>query len=308
VRRLLTSSFRQDRAPDDADLLLEYCSVKLTIIAWERTLDVLAAVARHVAEFRENLVLCQQQLRHLHDHFSGQHSILSSSSDQDRVAPGVIKLLPGQAANLPLAARAIMDALPRETILEFEAQFQTEVLGPSGGLMGLVTDYGTHLQTLQQSLESRALAIAWEQIAHVDAAQLYLEQTGSAEQAKTALAELWLAAAPRLQVGDAWQHVIVAVPDTYPGDVIRNLTAEIFPDAPVSVVKSDGDVVICLEVANLPCPRVADALIGDLVPPPEIVSRLLTRRDVAWTPLLEREGTAVAGPVLDLLANSPSAR
>jgi serine/threonine protein kinase len=285
VRRLIASSLGQDTAQGPLQMLFEYCWVRLTALAWERTLDVLGAVSRHLADFRENLVLCQQQLRHISEHFVRMQQVLTPEQSQESPAPGIVELLPGQAANLPLAAAGLMERLPREAIEDFERHFQAEVLGPRGGLMALATDHGTLIEHIKRSLEARTVSAAHEQVARVDAAQLFLEQCGSPEVVKEKLGDLLKHASSALDVSQAWRHVLLAVPDSLPGDLLRDLVVGLHPECAITSVESDGDVIICLEAANLHCGHTANSLLGDRTPPREILDRLQTRTDVDWTPI-----------------------
>jgi uncharacterized coiled-coil protein SlyX len=297
VQRWIATALGRDKSEGLTAMFLEYAQLKLTVIASERTLEVIGELSRRVAEFRDNLVLCQQRLRHLFDYFDTQHETLQPEAKAETNVPGVLELLPGQSIDRQRSAHGLLAAIPTERIEEFKERFQQEVLGVCGGLFGLATDNGPRFEAIKDALESRALDLAAEQIAHVDAAHLFLEKYSGPGAGKDALAQLWRAAAPRLEIQNAWRQVLIAVPDSYHGDMIRDMVTSLFPDTPIHVAHTSGDVVLCMEVANLSWANVAMELSGDRVSPPEILKRLMTRTDVNWTPLLMRADTQHAEPV-----------
>ena len=78
---------------------------------------------------------------------------------------------------------------------------------------------------------------------------------------------------------------LVILPPGPAGDALKELVGRAIPEAPATVLRGEGDVLICGEAAGLSVPRMAGALIGQEAGYREIAKQVLTRTDVHWTPL-----------------------
>src|SRR5262249_24957120 len=116
-----------------------------------------------------------------------------------------------------------------------------------------------------------------------DAAALFLERHGSADQARQAVLGCAREAEPRLSQAQTWQHRVLALPGGTSGKVVRDLATEALTDAPLTVVEGYEAVVVLHEAAGLPIAAVAAAISGDDPSCAELAARVLTRADVAWS-------------------------
>jgi len=158
---------------------------------------------------------------------------------------------------------------------------EAEVLKEYGGLWGLLWGTGEVAQRVKEELRQRALAAILAATKDFDASKLLLESRG-ADRAQQELVEHTAAVAPNLDVPEGWQHRVVALPDSQAGATVRDMLGSALADVPSTVIHSDGDIMICHEVANLSVSQMARLLIGEESAYAEAAPKVMTRVDVAW--------------------------
>lgn len=92
----------------------------------------------------------------------------------------------------------------------------------------------------------------------------------------------------------------IAPPRSETGVVLKERLAR---DATV-VASESTDLILCSEGWNLPLPHLACELIDSRRDYVDFASRVLTRSDIEWTPLLTQQAQAIA---VDASARHPSA-
>lgn len=267
--------------PDPA--ALEYCGLRLEEVVREAALVVLGQAQKDLSQFAENLMFCRRELARLGALL--QRAPAEGVPDQSAPLLGTQELVPGPTCDLPAAAATLLEGLSAEHSQGFDEQFQAEVLDPAGGLWALVTRSAELIPVLREELWARARSAMLIALADVDAAGLFLNAHPVEQQAGQALRSQVRAARPVLAEAAEQQQLVLAVPDSPAGAEVRQLLAESFPDEPLSVVDSDGDVVVCYEAARLSLSRVAAALFGNPAAHAELARRVLTRLDVPWESL-----------------------
>src|SRR5262249_22105355 len=87
-------------------------------------------------------------------------------------------------------------------------------------------------------------------------------------------------AQPKLDVPNGCQHLVLALPSSPEGTILRQLLGPALEEVPNTFLASEGDIVLCHEVAHLPLQQVAEILLGDDAPLADAAGRVLTRNDI----------------------------
>jgi hypothetical protein len=91
--------------------------------------------------------------------------------------------------------------------------------------------------------------------------------------------------APNRDLPKGWQHLVVALPNSPAGTTVRQLLEPALAEAPNTVLESEGEIVLCYEVANLPLQQTAELFIGPEQSLADAARQMLTRNDIAWSTL-----------------------
>ena len=81
------------------------------------------------------------------------------------------------------------------------------------------------------------------------------------------------------------RYLLLGTPDSSAGAELANTLSELIVDQPTSRVLCEDAIVLCQEATYLPLHVVANSLIGNERRYAETAQQVLTRVDVAWTPL-----------------------
>ncbi len=254
-----------------------------------------------------------QQLSSLH----GAAGSARRHTGTQEVLPNTTVLLPGHATDLTGASEALFKGLTPEMISKFKETIWTKVVQPHGGLWQLLTNKQYQAAALQEELCRRAWPTAVEALRGVDAATLFLESTGahagparasgqvggtpeaeaglpagahagvrdsgSSLEAARALRPHVQAAAPRLRVSESWVRLVAALPASPGGDMVKKLLSAAQSDLPMTLLESDGDVLLVQEAANLPLRAVVESVTRGEPAYLETARRVVTRIDVPWS-------------------------
>jgi serine/threonine protein kinase len=271
--------------------LLEYSRLRHEETVLDATLTLVQAAGREVARFRHDLMLARQRLAPCHAILGMTGATATSNSDQTPI-PSLTQLLPGPSHTLAEAEAALLTGLGPEYVGQFEKEFQEQVLERHGGLWALVSSdlaapRGTLslAETIMAELQVKARRAIQSKLEHIDAATLFLEVHHESRQAQHALQALVQAALPPIPIPGGRNRVIVAVPPSPAGGTLRELAERALACAPLTLVDSTGDVLVCHEIADLRLVEMAPALVGDAAACAELARRVLTRTDVAWSEL-----------------------
>jgi len=180
----------------------------------------------------------------------------------------------------------------------FEKAFQAEVLKPQGGLWALASGSGELAQRVKDEIQRRALAALLDATGDLDAAKLFLESRRDPKEALRDLLAYIVSVSPNLEVAKSWQHLVLALPSNPAGAILRRLLDSALADVSNTILDSEGDIVLCHEVAHLPLGQLAQILIGQEAPFADTACHVLTRNDIAWSPLpLGSAASATQGTV-----------
>jgi hypothetical protein len=288
----------QSRSPTSR-AFVEYCWLRFEEAVLDCVLTVLGAVHHAVSRFAQDLMLCRQKVKQLVEMF-GLGSIEISPGAPLTPQSNATELLPGRCTTVAEAATALVRSLPSERLRMLDEDVQLQILGPHGGLWGLVAPTGDatlHVASLMESdlvgvlkveLQARARSIVLGVLRELDAARLFLENSPEPEEMQRILASWLKTAQPRVSVPGSRSHLILALPNSAAGQRFRSLVTQQLPNVSLSVLTSEGDVLVGYQEVNLPVPLVAEALIANTPGCAATARQVLTRTDVTWTPLGEQ--------------------
>jgi serine/threonine protein kinase len=271
--------------------LLEYSRLRHEENILDTTLTLVQAAGREVARFRHDLMLARQRLAPCRTLLDTAGATTTSASDQTPI-PSLTQLLPGPSHTLAEAEAAVLTGLGPEFVDAFEREFQDQVLERHGGLWALVSSdlsapRGTQslAESIMTELQLRARRAIHGKLASVDAATLFLEVHKEPRQAQHALQALVQSALPPVPTPGGRNRVIVALPASPAGGTLRELAQNALAGAPLTLVDSKGDVLVCHEIADLRLDEMTPALIGDTAACADLARRVMTRTDIAWSEL-----------------------
>jgi hypothetical protein len=284
---------------------VDFCWLRLTEIIYESADRLLSVVNQELSPLAQELVLSQRKLNHL----ATQFEPAPEPDDDGTPPPNLTELFPAASATLKEAGEAVLARLSPAQLRQFEESFQAEVLEPRGGLWAALgapidqeslkerrataslafwallassTEAG---QSLKEKMLDRAQQFLLSSLEDVDAAKLFVESFTEPDQLTSAVAAHVKAAQPRLQVAGGWRHLLLLTPSSLAITALREQVEHTVGDLPVTVLRTEDDVRLCMEAAGQSLPAVAAALSGGAAIPDELVERMLARNDVAWSPL-----------------------
>jgi serine/threonine protein kinase len=296
VRRLCYSIF----LPDSEESLAHYCWQRHEEIALEGALAVLEMAYTQLAPLQDLKTYRERVARFIDLFYDGP-------AERDLPPAGILPLLPFGADTLASAAEALVEQLPAETMREIEDQFQDEVLNPRGGLLGVVGNPVDRLHSatapssttvrfwdtnvagrqlaneLREQLYSRARAVVVSALAGMDAAGLFFERHGNAEQARQTIRDVAAVSRVQFSQANAAQYALLALPSSQSGRDLRDLASEALEALPLTVVEGYEGVILIQETAGLNVPAVITALCSDDPQCAELATLMRTRIDVVWS-------------------------
>jgi serine/threonine protein kinase len=286
--------------------LLEYCWARLGEVVLESAQTLLGAAYQCVNLFTEDLVLCRQRLAQFSALFPS-HSATATPTDRGQIAAAsLVELLPGRVDSLATAAERIVQYLPRNLFRNFAEHFQAEMLEQQPGFESIVAGSGPPespgpqrvpslafwdtvsrnsdlAASLKERLQARVRPLILEALKDTNVADLFLESQPDGEQREQALATLLEQAQPRPRVPGGWQHLVLALPEGSAAGSLRDAITRQVSDVPSTVLRSDDEIVVLVEAAQLPLQQLADMLIGNERERMEMAHKVMTRVDVPWS-------------------------
>jgi serine/threonine protein kinase len=277
-------------APNTEDDLMEYCRLWLQQAARTAALVLLGVVQKQLDSFLQDVGVCRMRLKNFTDQFRPALAAeLATNAPTAPLSPPVVgcPAPPGSEAGEP-------EQLTPEQVFRFDRSFQVDVLERQGGMWGVfcpekdpsqrgVNPHRPTPETLAEDLLIRARCAIQGTVKDMNAAQLFLRNNGGPEKALAVLLAHAEAARPRLRARGCWEHLVIARPEGPAGDTLSGMIAQALPDVPATVVLTEEQIILCYEVARCPLRETARALVGPADLPLELVRRVLTRLDVAWT-------------------------
>jgi len=265
--------------------LVAYCWLRLHESIFENILQVFESVEEHVAAFKLELQTRSEALRHFAATLVPSSTPARAASDSPQALLRLTELLPGQCVTLEEAARTMLQRFEPKLGKPFEQAVQTEVLTPQGGLWNLSSGKRELEQTIKRELQRRARAALLDATRDLDAAKLLLESRRETDHALRDLLAYVASVAPDRNLPKGWEHLVVALPSGPAGTTIRQLLEPALAEAPNTFLDSEGEIVLCQEVANLPLQQTAEVFIGPEGTFTDAARQILTRNDIAWSTL-----------------------
>jgi hypothetical protein len=305
--RWLGNLCRQGNAGTTERRFVEYCWLRLGEVALENAAAVFRSVHAEVSQFSQDLVLCRQKVSQFGAQFKPPAALGPTGASDETPVPKLTEVLPNRSTNLTQAATGVFGSQWSELARRLDETLQQEVLNPQGGLWGLLL--GDRAHALGTSCRSQVSLVFWQldstgcdaptyvqkelrgragdmihaALKDLDAAQLFLEMQGGPDHARQALSATVQAAFPRLASAGSRPLLVLAVPPGPAGTTLRDLVAEDVPNVPLTVVESEGDVLMCSEAAYVSLRQTAAALVGKEAAHAEMAGRVMTRVDVDWS-------------------------
>ncbi len=300
-------SVRRQRSEGKANTkAMEYCWVRIGEIALENTRAVLGSVYHQLADFTKDLVHCRQKLNQFLSLFDpgGNGKKPRSAAATNR---NLIELLPSRAKDIPEAAENIVKGLPPDIAQQFEASFQAEVLDQHDGLWGmlaggqepahrgrerragasiafwdLVSKDANLARTYKEKLLARARPLVLSALQEVDPATLFCGSHQATSLLEDAVYRCVRLAQPKPAVSGGWKHSLLGLPDNPAGEKLHEMVTACQPDVATTTIKSEDDLIICLEAAHCPLDEMKATLVGPEPHYATLAARVLTRIDISW--------------------------
>ena len=214
-------------------------------------------------------------------------------SAEHEVSEPIAGAPPRRAGDAP----ATPPAVNTEFLQAFELRFQQEVLGPQGGLLGLVGANNEQWKQLRTQLQLHARETVLLSMKDMNAARLLLERHPEPEHLARSLCAAAEKAAPPLPLAGVSKRLIVVVPKEQGGAAVAEAARRSIPNLTLTVSDSDSDIIFCHEAELISLTKAAAALIESRPDYAAAARRVLTRLDIPWTSLpLGKERPRAAEP------------
>jgi eukaryotic-like serine/threonine-protein kinase len=274
------------------EILLSYALDRLRLAFVQEMSGIYAVVDKHLADFLQALTMGRQGLRLLAEGFST--SLPPAQQPPPPQPAGWLELQPVGAKTLADGAREILNRFDLEKIRELDLNFQQLYLMPRGGLWKTITAKDQLGGWLRDRLRDYLRKAALDSLKNTDLPDLLLRTYPDCDEVKQALTDVVTAPSTPLPIEDGWRHFIVTLQPGEAGDMLSELLHHVVPNVTRTIVRSEGNIVICQEIAHLSAAEIAASLVGEDEGIREIGQRLLTRIDVNWLPLEEVESPCPA--------------
>ncbi|MDX1946128.1 MAG: tubulin-like doman-containing protein [Pirellulaceae bacterium] len=264
------------RSPTEMQaMFVRCCQLRLAEFCAQTAGSLAHAAQSHIVATHDQLVDLARDLHHLAVRMAA-HEI-----DDEESAPGDHQAALRRSVDAEL--RRSEDRLAQE----LDQQLSATTLAKAGGLKAAILAGGANREALVAELRQAARQAVLKQVGQIDVAGAMLSPPGGQHPLRECLA----GALPWLQNCGGRRRLLCVVPE----GVAENLTsgalaAEFGPNAfrqlPAVLPDATGDVVLLFEVGDLSLHHAAATLIGERADLADLATRLFTRSDVSWTPLL----------------------
>jgi hypothetical protein len=258
-------------------MFFQDCKLRLFELGAQIASNIAHSLQSHAVGAHDSLVDLARELHHLAVQLATDELIEDEQADQagDNLAP--LRLMVGE--QLRGADESLAAAL--------DQQLSANVLTGAGGLRATITAGGQQREALVAHLHSAARQAVLGRLAAIDIAGSALAGPSEEHPIRRCLA----GAKPWLQACGGKRRLYCIVPAEAIGSVTpESLAAQIGPEEfsqPATVVPdASGDVVLLFEMGEMSVKHAAASLIDHRADLAELASRLFTRSDVTWTPLL----------------------
>jgi len=182
-------------------------------------------------------------------------------------------------------AEALHRRIPK-LAAELDEQLSGEFFAKHGGLRGVLENEVDLRGPFSAILRGSARTAVFRALNQMNVAELLLSSgTWSPQSSRAVRALLEAATPPLLQSGGA-KRLLLVCPEGSDDASLQEAFVHHVEETPSVVHDSDGDMVLCYEAEQLPLATVAASLICNRSDYAQAATRLHTRIDVQWTPLL----------------------
>lgn len=264
-------------AADLQALFFQHCRIRTLEFAAQTAATVTHALQSHTVMAFDALVDLGRELHHLAVQLATDELLdeetAASSEDQ----------LSTLKARLTSELHKADDHLAEKV----DERLSREYLTPSGGLRKCILAGGPAREALVSALQSIARTLVLAQLAEINVAATMLNASSGDHPLRDCLAT----AEPWLQQCGGNRRLLCIVPTAMaetltPGALAVQIGPGQFRQLPAVIPDAGSDVVLLYEIGDIPLEQAASAIIHQRPEMIELASRLHTRCDVSWTPLL----------------------
>jgi len=269
------------RIPDLDTQWLKYFQLRLDQAVLHRTCKLLKSIQTRVQVIDDQLRALGGELNLLAEEFSDP-----SEDDLIHAASGASS---DTLSDLYLSVADALHGRIPELAAELDDQLQTEFFAKQGGLRGVLGKKTSLRGPFADALRGAARTAVFRALNQMNIAELLLASDKGASESNQPLRALLEAAMPPLLQAGGSQRLLLVCPEGSDDAALQEAFRRHLEEKPSVVHDSDGDLVLCYEAEQLPLATVAARLIQNRPDYAQAASRLHTRIDVKWTPLLPIE-------------------
>ena len=264
-------------AADIQAMFFQHCRIRTLEIAAQIAATVAHALQSHTVMAFDALVDLGRELHHLAVQLATDELLdeETSASSEDQLSA--------------LKARLTSELHKADDYLaeKLDERLSKEYLIPLGGLRKCILAGGSAREALVGELQSAARTLVLAQLAEINVAATMLNAAGSDHPLRDCLAT----AEPWLQQCGGKRRLFCVVPTAMaetltPGALAVQIGPGHFRQLPAVIPDTGSDVVLLYEIGDIPLEQAASAIIRQRPEMIELASRLHTRCDVSWSPLL----------------------
>jgi serine/threonine protein kinase len=258
-------------------MFFQDCKLRLFELGAQIAANIAHSLQSHAVLAHDSLVELARELHHLAVQLATDELIEEEEGppEGDNLAP--LRLMVGE--QLRQADESIAAAL--------DQQLSANVLIPSGGLRPAITAGGQQREALVNQLHAAARQAVLGRLAAIDIAGSALAGQSDEHPIRRCLA----GAKPWLQPCGGKRRLYCIVPaeaaqSLTPATLATQIDPSEFSQPPSVVPDASGDVVLLFEMGEMSIKHAAATVIDHRCDLADVASRLQTRSDVTWTPLL----------------------
>jgi hypothetical protein len=258
-------------------MFFQDCKLRLYELGAQIASNIAHSLQSHAVVAHDSLVDLARELHHLAVQLATDELV----EDEEAAASG------DSLAPLRLMVGEQIRQADDQIATTLDQQLTASVLAAAGGLRPAITAGGQQREALVAHLHNAARQAVLGRLAAIDTAGSALSGMSEEHPIRRCLG----GAKPWLQQAGGKRRLYCI----FPAEAAQQVTAEAlqaqigpeeFSQPPTVVPDASGDVVLLFEMGEMSVKHAAAALIDQRCDLAELASRLQTRSDVTWTPLL----------------------
>jgi hypothetical protein len=261
---------------------VQFCRIRLFELSAAVAGQVCQALQSHATAASDAVQETGRELKHLAEQYlaAAQHADSKSAPSADALAP------------LRACVIESLRCAEEELAAEVDAQVTATVFASSGGLRTILTGGAEVRAQMLARVTALARELVLRRLQKIDLAAMLLDESADSPARPSLLRQCLEAIQPPLQVCGGSRRLLCILPqqavNADPQALARRLGSDVFQQLPTIVHDDSSDVVLLFEMGGISLHQAASALIdhrGDLA---DVASRVHTRCDIPWQPLLLR--------------------